>query len=411
MSRFNENEFNHYKASKELNVEFKDTYTFEEQLLRVPDEKALEIKEKYNLPLQLAKAVYLITINNLIDERECVEFFDWLLNIYRINGYEVPDIPSYMLRIASLGFKWMYFAYRELPKKVDVCSRNLLNLEQAVKNLDNAPLERITQFLDVRENLSKELFLKSFKEWFDDTQITPSYLLQLIISVLEGTPLKESEGNILAVKEKLIAKIERLLTRLRNEKTSTKRKLEAIRNKLEKNVDNLPIDVLPHLLIEAIRIPEPYQAPMEHGKYMYIHSPITRGGMVEPNMESPIDFLERDIKLARRRCGIERINFLNKSIKHVHKALVKQGYDQLTATVKMIMGINERLDFKPIDADEIEKTIKRRILTMLSEKGKVETSALEEDISLSSSEFLKKYDVKPAWFYSIIRDYLKGNYF
>ena len=76
---------------------------------------------------------------------------------------------------------------------------------------------------------------------------------------------------------------------------------------------------------------------------------------------SPFDFLERDVKLARRRKGDERAEYLSEQIGRVVRVLKYQGNDLAACVEKCLNEIKGRFKLENVPLDNVISSAKAQI--------------------------------------------------
>ncbi|MFW9843926.1 MAG: hypothetical protein ACFFEV_05070, partial [Candidatus Thorarchaeota archaeon] len=99
-------------------------------------------------------------------------------------------------------------------------------------------------------------------------------------------------------------------------------------------------------------VPRPQSGRGDRSPYIEIGVGSTRGNKAEPDMYSPFDFLERDIKLGNRRKGDDRNQFLLERIARVFRVLKYQGSDIPECVSKCFSEIIARFALDDVSFDD-----------------------------------------------------------
>jgi hypothetical protein len=105
-----------------------------------------------------------------------------------------------------------------------------------------------------------------------------------------------------------------------------------------------------HLLLHLL--PRRVTGRGDRSRYVSVGVGSTRGNKAEPDLISPFDFLERDVKLAKRRRGFEREEYLKEKISRVLRVLKYQENSPTESLEKCLAEIVDRLGLENVDLDE-----------------------------------------------------------
>ena len=128
------------------------------------------------------------------------------------------------------------------------------------------------------------------------------------------------------------------------------KRIDALLEQLEKPTSEMDVQALSHILLHV--------APRLSGrgdrlKYVDRGTASTRGNKTEPDMSSPFDFLERDVRLGKRRTGKEREDYLDERIGRVVRVLRYQGISHLDCLEQCIREIMDRIHLDGVSIEEI----------------------------------------------------------
>jgi len=99
----------------------------------------------------------------------------------------------------------------------------------------------------------------------------------------------------------------------------------------------------------------------DRSRYVQVGAATTRGSKAEPDMASPYDFLERDVRLARRRVGEEQSKFLMERIDRVIRVLKFNG-DPIEDIVKTCLSeLVDRLGFENISLEAQYESVEQAL--------------------------------------------------
>ena len=127
-------------------------------------------------------------------------------------------------------------------------------------------------------------------------------------------------------------------------------RVNTIIEELDTEIEDLTDRAVAHLILHMA--PRPTGARGDRSRFVEVGTASTRGNKAEPDMASPFDFLERDIRLARRREGVDRDNYIKERISRVLRVLKYQGNDPITSVEQCAAEVNERFKLDITNLDE-----------------------------------------------------------
>ena len=136
------------------------------------------------------------------------------------------------------------------------------------------------------------------------------------------------------------------------------KRLDSLIDELEQPLGKLTPRAVAHFLLHLV--PRPQSGRGDRSAYVAVGVGSTRGNKAEPDMSSPFDFLERDIKLGNRRKGDDRREYLLERIGRVFRVLKYQGSDFNECVRECYTEIISRFNLKDVSLDDS--------LTVASEK-------------------------------------------
>ena len=218
--------------------------------------------------------------------------------------------------------------------------------------------------MDIRYKIANSLIKPTIESWLKDhPETTIQEAIKLFTAGLTDSEIDfaletfEEKRKVLLEKFKIF---ERKLEQ--NEMTPLiKRHYETIKKlvrSLEKN--NLEdLDAVTQVFVELI--PPPKQI-IESSDYVIVHVPIPRDGMVGPDLVTPYDFLERDLKLALRRTRQEKAKLISETSEKVLRVImVEEGKAAEDATISIINELVKRFNIEDVDLEAIDKEVHDKI--------------------------------------------------
>ncbi|MHA2213374.1 MAG: hypothetical protein ACW992_09455, partial [Candidatus Thorarchaeota archaeon] len=126
--------------------------------------------------------------------------------------------------------------------------------------------------------------------------------------------------------------------------------VDHIISELEVPLDQMDVRATSHFLLHIV--PRP-RGRGDMSRVIAVGAASTRGNKTEPDMTSPFDFLERDVKLGKRRDGKERKTYLLERIDRVIRVLKHQGMDIVECVDRSVKELAERLKLEDTPVEEI----------------------------------------------------------
>ena len=136
-------------------------------------------------------------------------------------------------------------------------------------------------------------------------------------------------------------------------------RLDALIEELGMPFEKLTFRAVAHFLIHLV--PRPASGRGDRSPFVDVGVSSTRGNKAEPDLTSPFDFLERDVKLARRRKGDEREEYLVERIGRVIRVLKYQGNDPMECIAKSFTELQERFNLTNVSLDSAIASAKSQI--------------------------------------------------
>jgi hypothetical protein len=128
------------------------------------------------------------------------------------------------------------------------------------------------------------------------------------------------------------------------------KRLEALIEELGSPFEEMTVRATSHLLLHIV--PRRATGRGDRSRYVAVGVSSTRGNKAEPDLTSPFDFLERDIKLTKRRKDTEREEYLKKKISRVLRVLRYQETSFTESLEKCLTEIVDRLDLENVTLEE-----------------------------------------------------------
>ncbi len=336
--------------------EFREKYTsLQERMRRVPIEEARQIADKFSCPLQIAMMAFIIDMDGILKVRDSVSLIAKELSRRMAVGEPVPNLPGNVQEFVLIEGRWLEYIHGSFVRELELKTRSLSNLEVALG--DSEPtVEMALTIFNARNKFALGYIFPIIETWMNEH--IKSNGRDVIMAF--GPPITKWNpvtlmGKIQRLRRKNQAFFRRLRTVLEHAQDSatvdlTIKRINDLVAALNQPLEAMSLTALSHLLVHI--------APRVSGRgditrTMFVVSPSTRGFKAEPDMTSPFDFLERDIRLAKRRHIDEQEKYLLDKVDRVLRVLEHQN-QTLTDTVRLtITEIVDRLNVQNISMDSI----------------------------------------------------------
>ncbi|MHA1754529.1 MAG: hypothetical protein ACTSYR_03320 [Candidatus Odinarchaeia archaeon] len=391
--------------SREIANEFEKVYTFKEQISRTPTEEVTSIVDKYNLEVDIAKAVYLVVLEEKMTIEDAVEYFTWLRNLYEKEGIPILKLPTYLLNFAAKEGTWLSYLYGKFPKDFLEKTRELVNLESDVVENKNPPIEKIVNIVNLRDKFVDDYIAPLIQKWVTEHDGLKSiYAAQALAAPLIKVKPQDSLSYLTQARKQLrqfYFKLDTLteLEELVEEGIITKKRILDIRKELLKPLDKLEISILSQVFMQIIPRKKPIKISEGKSDILIVSSPITRDGLVGPELKTPYDFLEMYLKIASRQRGETRQNLLAEKIKKVFITLSDKFNDPIKAGTRIIVNMRKRFHLKSISPKTIERILLEKIFGKSSfekiyEETKQQLINQYKTEKVQKSEILERIKIK-----------------
>ncbi|MFW9909280.1 MAG: hypothetical protein ACFFEF_11955 [Candidatus Thorarchaeota archaeon] len=348
------------QSRQKLVHEFSEKYTnLRERSRRVPVDAARAISNQMNCPLEVASIAYLIDMDGIATVRKAVRLLTAELHRREANGEGVPNLPGNVQEFAVDEGRWISYVYGSFSREFELKVREIANLESGFDEED-PPVEKAISLMNARIKMAEAFLLPIVQTWFNDHKKgTSEDLLTFLGPAVTGwqeNTLKGKLGRIKKRNQALLRRLSNIISKASDSLTMDLYigRISDLVSELEKEIVGLSPKAAAHLILHMA--PRPTGARGDRSRYVEIGAGTTRGSKAEPDMASPFDFLERDIRLARRREGDERDSYLTERISRVMRVLKYQGNDPITRIEQCAKEIMERFSLESVDLNmEIEK--------------------------------------------------------
>lgn len=352
-----------FEISKAIAAEFESTYAFKERLARVEKESIAKIINQYSVEADIAKTIFILELENKLTVKEAYEYLMWIRQIYEKEGSAIPSTPSHTFQFAVREGSWLLFLYGKFINSIEDKLKELVNAEFAVDSDQEPPFERTIGVINSRKNVIANYLAPLITKWINEhDNLSQIHAIAAILAPI--LKIKPGETYDYIVKgqraaRKLFFEFDKALEKdeLVEQGVNFKNTVLDTRKNLLLPLDKMPLEVLCQVLLQAIPRNQVKKQNSNSSAILIPHSPITRNGLVGPELKTPIDFLERDLIIAKMRSSKERKEFLSRILTKVFKNLNYEISDPIEISSKIISETQKRLDKKPLNNNQITKII------------------------------------------------------
>lgn len=344
------------ESRQRLVEEFAEKYAnLRERVKRVPDADAQKISDKLSCPLEVAMIAYLINMDGIMTVKKSVGYLSTELERRATVGEDVPNLAGNIMEFALVEGRWVSHIYGSFVRQLELKARELANLEEGIDE-SAIEVERALSIIATRTKISEAFIEPILGEWIKEHPKANS--LDALSSFGESiTKWNRSTltGKFLQVQRRNQA----LFRRLRESLVQTSEsytmdasinRLDTLLEELESPFDEMTLRGISHLLLHIV--PRISTGRGDRSSFVAIGVGSTRGNKAEPDLTSPIDFLERDVKLAKRRSGIEREEYLKEKISRVLRVLRYQENTPIDSLEKCLTELNDRLNLEAVPLED-----------------------------------------------------------
>ncbi|MEM4735832.1 MAG: hypothetical protein QXS20_08980 [Candidatus Thorarchaeota archaeon] len=357
-----------------------------ERLRRLPTDEVLAVSQRFSCPSQIASAAYLINMDGLLDLKKAVYLLSNELSRRAATGHEVPNIPGSFLEFAAAESRWLEYLHGPFVREMYLKMRDVENAESSVSH-DDMTTEQALSLLAVRMRLAESFLVPLIDAWLSEHPGSNGIdMLQSFLPPLTGWSPVAVCGRVLHARSGCVAFFKRLcdiITQIPGSATSESaiRRANRVLDDLKMDIASMSSSSLAQLVIHVAPRPT---GRGDKSSLVSIGSSSTRGSKAEPDMDSPFDFLERDVRLAARRRREDRIMYIRDRLERIVRVLRHQGMGLIECVEKCESEIAKRLQIPNVPLDEIREEVAEKIESAGADARDVVAVSLIGD-------FLEKY--------------------
>ena len=369
-------------SRQNLVQEFADTFAdLSERARRAPTSEVERIAEKYSCSFQIASIAYLIELDGIMSAREAIVLLSQELERLSLIGDPVPDLPGNVMEFALREGKWIQYLYGKFVRDLEFKIREVANLESSLDD-ESPPIEKAVSVLASRIKLAQAFIAPLVEAWMEEhPKSTSDDVLASFGPVITGWKLSTLRGRLNQLKRRNQAFLRMLgsvFTEASDSATAdlSAKRLVVLIDTLDESLDKLSVEATAHLLVHITPRPS---GRGDRSAYVAVSAASTRGDKAEPDLASPFDFLERDVRLAKRRPEEERRDYLSEKIGRVIRFLKYQGNSVFDGVERCVRELEERFKVQDITGEEEMEQYRAELggLTMDEQEGKATEIVLE----------------------------------
>jgi len=361
------------ESRQRLIEEFADKYAnLRERVRRVPDADAQKIAETLSCPLEVAMIAYLINMDGIMTVKQAVSHLSAELERRALVGDGVPNLPGNIMEFALVEGRWISHIFGSFVRQVELKARELANLEEGIE-ASSVEVEKALTIVAARTKIAETIIAPVLDEWMKEHVKANS--MDALSAFGQG--ITKWNRNTLTGKFLQVRRRNQALFRLLREsmmRASDSYTMDASLKRLDKLIEELSVPfedmtlrATSHLLLHIA--PRQSTGRGDRSSYVAISAGSTRGNKAEPDLTSPFDFLERDVKLAKRRRGVEREEYLKEKISRVLRVLKYQKNSPTESLEKCFNELVDRLHLEDVPLEtEIAQSAEKIVNAPESER-------------------------------------------
>ncbi|MFW9834602.1 MAG: hypothetical protein ACFFEK_11440 [Candidatus Thorarchaeota archaeon] len=368
--------------------EFAEKYAnFRERVRRVPEADAEKIAEQLSCPTEIAMTAYLINMDGIMGIKQAVSLLSSELQRRATIGKGVPNLPGNIMEFALTEGRWISHIYGSFVRQIELQIRELANLEEAIEDT-YIEVEKALAVIAARTKMSETIIAPVVDEWYKDhSKATSKDALIFFGQAITKWNVNTLNGKFIQVRRRNQALFRILRESLLTASDSYTMdisidRIDALIDDLGQPFDQMNLRAVSHFLLHIA--PRPATGRGDRSPYVSIGVASTRGNKAEPDLSSPFDFLERDVKLAKRRQGEEREEYLKERINRVMRVLRYQESTPEESVENCLMELVDRFAIKDASIDETVENSKIAIASVPeTEKTKISVSIVYDFVTSS----------------------------
>ena len=342
------------ESRAKLVQEFAEKYAnLRERVRRVPEADAQKVADELCCPLEVAMIAYIINMDGIMGVKQAVGLLSAELQRRASVGEDVPNLPGNIMEFALTEGRWISHIYGSFVRQLEIQVRELANLEEGIDG-NSMEVERALSIIATRTKISETTIAPVVEEWLKEhPKATSKDALIFFGQGITKWNINTLNGKFIQIQRRTQAFFRVLRESLLRASDSFTMdasiyRIDSLIEDLGRPFDDMNLRAVSHFLVHTA--PRQSTGRGDRSPYVSIGVTSTRGNKAEPDLSSPFDFLERDVKLAKRRIGDEREHYLKERISRVMRVLKYQENTHSESVEKCLMELADRfqLDTGPL---------------------------------------------------------------
>ncbi|MFW9933909.1 MAG: hypothetical protein ACFFDU_00075 [Candidatus Thorarchaeota archaeon] len=356
------------RLSRRIAEEFESTYgTLDEKVARVPDDAATAIADECCVHLEVARVAYRVMLDGVItDPKPSCQVLMQEFDRRAKQGSPVPEIDTYQREVAVTEGKWVEYLYGQLGKILLADLRNLVNLERTISDEIEPANEKVIAVISQRKKINECYFQPLIERWLGDHEgANITFAVRAIAGGLIGSTDSDIDDAINGARAALLIKLRRYEQFLRQEDDEEEEsrlmekvlgEIQILIKEVQGSLERASSNSAGEILIEVT--PSPPESIDEKPKFGFVSAPFPSRPQMGPPLQTPLDFLERDVWLASMKAPDERAPFLREKITTVADNLIEQGtpLDKIGTTI--IFDLDSRFSWTRSKKSVVRKELR-----------------------------------------------------
>jgi hypothetical protein len=351
----------------------------------VPESEAQRIAEEFSCPLEIAMIAYLIEMDSIMSAREVVGLMANELERRAEVDESVPNLPGNVMEFALVEGRWISHIYGPFTRMLERQTRSLANEEEALNDDGDIQVERALSIIAARTKLAETVILPAVEEWLNDhVKAKSSDVIRAFGHAITKWNPSTLNGKFIQLQRRnqaLFRLLRQSLTTASDSYTidASIARLDKLISELEEPLDNLTNRAVAHFLLHIT--PRQTSGRGDRSQFVSVGVSSTRGNKAEPDLTSPFDFLERDVKLGKRRPVEERTKFLRERIGRVIRVLKFQEHTVVEGMEMCLKELQDRFDLEDNLLDNMLEGTKEQItLSPMAERDSLVITIIHDFI-------------------------------
>ncbi|MFX1606812.1 MAG: hypothetical protein ACFFDD_13040, partial [Promethearchaeota archaeon] len=303
-----------------------------------------------------AMIAYLINMDGIMGVKQAVRLLSAELQRRASVDEDIPNLPGNIMEFALTEGRWISHIYGNFASQLEVQVRELANLEEGFEG-PSIEVEKALSIIAARTKMSETLLAPIIDEWTKEhPKATSKDALISFGQAITKWNASTLNGKFLQVQRRVQALFRVLRESLLTASDSFMMdaaisRIDSLIEEVGSPFDEMTLRAVSHFLVHIA--PRQATGRGDRSPYVTVGVSSTRGNKAEPDLTSPFDFLERDVKLAKRRRGKERDEYLKEKIARVLRVLKYQENTHAESVEKCMTEIVERLKITTSQLDKL----------------------------------------------------------